>query len=324
MGHPTGALALLILLLFAPLARAGVGFQHLTIPDPQGPPIEVGVWYPTDAPAALTRIALFEDRLAPDAAVRGRDLPLVVMSHGRGGSFADHRDTAMALAEAGFVTAALTHTGDNWRDHSRSVGAMDERPRQLKVLVDYMLRDWRDHDRLDSRRVGAFGFSSGGFTVLAAAGGQPDLGRIRPHCLAHPDFYDCRLAAQAPSRPEAPTWTHDDRIKAVVVAAPALGYTFGRDGLTQVRQPVQLWRAADDTVLPAPHYADAVPAALPVAPEFHDVPGADHYDFLAPCVAVLARINLTICASRPGFDRPAFHSQFNEEVVAFFRRTLKP
>ena len=32
-------------------ADAAVGFQHFSINDPQGPPIEVGVWYPTDADA---------------------------------------------------------------------------------------------------------------------------------------------------------------------------------------------------------------------------------------------------------------------------------
>ena len=37
----------------------------------------------------------------------------------------------------------------------------------------------------------------GGFTVLAAAGGTPDLTRITAHCAAHPVFYACRLIAGA-------------------------------------------------------------------------------------------------------------------------------
>lgn len=317
------ALALAVLLLAAPTARASIGFQHLTIPDPQGPPIEVGVWYPAEAPPAPTQILLSQDLLAADAPVQGRRLPLVVMSHGLGGSFADHHDTAMALAEAGFVVAALTHTGDNWRDHSRAVGALDERPRQLKVLADYMLAAWSGHDRLDPARLGAFGFSSGGFTVLTAAGGEPDLGAVAPHCQAHPNYFDCRLIAGAPAAPRrVPVWAHDGRIRAVVAVAPALGFTFAPAGLGQVRQPLQLWRAQDDSILPAPDYADAVRAALPVAPDFHLVENADHFDFLAPCSAAMAKINPQICGSRPGFDRPAFHRQFNRDVVAFFRRAL--
>jgi predicted dienelactone hydrolase len=38
--------------------------------------------------------------------VIGRGLPLVVVSQGSDGSFAGHYDTALALAEVGFVVAA--------------------------------------------------------------------------------------------------------------------------------------------------------------------------------------------------------------------------
>jgi predicted dienelactone hydrolase len=305
-------------------AHAGVGFQMLSIPDPQGPPIEVGVWYPTDAPGKPTRVGPFEDPLAPGAPVSGRQLPLIVMSHGNGGYFGGHHDTALALAQAGFVAAALTHTGDNYQDQSKATQVW-ERPRQLKVLTDYMLASWRDHDRLDPDRVGAFGFSAGGFTVLAAAGGEPDITKVFPHCQAHPDFYDCRLMQRAhavvPSG--AIAWVHDPRIKAVVAAAPALGFTFGPEGLAHVRQPVQLWRAGDDQVLPHPYYAEAVRLALPTPPETHVVPHAGHYDFLAPCPPVMVQRNPEICTSEPGFDRTAFHAEFDREVVAFFERTLK-
>ena len=97
----------------------------------------------------------------------------------------------------------------------------------------------------------------------------------------------------------------DRRIKAIVVATPALGFTFDRSGLRTVTVPVQLWRAGDDRILPAPWYADAVRAALPRSPEFHDVAGAGHFDSLAPCAADAPR--LPICDGVPGFDRNGFH-----------------
>jgi predicted dienelactone hydrolase len=323
MNRLPGLVALLLLLAAAPFAQAAVGFQHFTVPDPLGPPLEVGVWYPTDAPPAPTRIELFEQELAVGAPVKGEKLPLVVISHGTGGSYAGHADTAFALAQAGFVAAALTHTGDNWRDHSRAVQIWD-RSRQLKALTDYMLGAWRDHARLDPDRVGAFGFSAGGFTVLVAAGGEPDLAATTAHCKLHPEGFECRMLAH--TKITAPThvaYAHDARIKALVVAAPALGYTFGADGLAAVRQPVQLWRAADDRELPAPFYAEAVRQELPQSPEFHDVPNAGHFDFLAPCSAALAKVDRFICTSARDFDRTAFHAEFNREVVRFFVRRLQ-
>jgi predicted dienelactone hydrolase len=100
-------------------------------------------------------------------------------------------------------------------------------------------------------------------------------------------------------------------LKALVVAAPALGFTF-TGGLDDLRIPVQLWRADDD----------AVRAALPTAPEFHAVPGAWHFDFLTPCSAELQKIAPPICRSARGFDRAAFQETFNATVVEFFQREL--
>ena len=291
--------------------------------------MEIGVWYPASADPVPTRLKLFTQRVAPDGPVQGRDLPLVVMSHGTGGDFAGHYDTALALAQAGFVVAALTHPGDNVNDHSRTTD-LKLRVRGLKRLIDYMTSEWPLR-AVDIRRIGAFGFSAGGFTVLATAGGRPRLSRIGAHCAAHPDFYDCGLMRRPPALVTlfgglaSLGWPAPDAgIRAAVIAAPALGFTFGRDGLAGVRAPVQLWRAEQDAVLPHPFYAEAVRAALPRSPEMHVVPGAGHYDFLAPCSAALRAAVPVICTSAPGFDRSAFHARFDAEVVRFFQATLAP
>jgi predicted dienelactone hydrolase len=64
-------------------------------------------------------------------------MSLIIISHGRRGSFLDHRDTAQALADAGFVVAAISHPGDNARDsrHSDDLSAFVERPADIKRLI---------------------------------------------------------------------------------------------------------------------------------------------------------------------------------------------
>lgn len=316
-------LALASTALVSPAWAANAGFVVVQVPDPRGPPITVGVWYPTNAPAFPMKLGIGDQVAAPGAPLVGDHLPLIVMSHGNGGFFGGHADTAQALAEAGFVVAALTHTGDNYADQSRATD-MPNRPRQLSVLIDYMLTAAPMHAAIDPERVGAFGFSSGGFTVLAAAGGEPDLALLAPHCKAHPEFFDCKLAAghALPTDASKLVWTHDTRIKAVVSAAPALGYSFTKAGLAKVTVPLQLWRAADDQILPDPFYASAVRANLPKAPDWHVVPKAGHFDFLTPCNAQGQATAAAICASAPGFDRAAFHKDFDRSVVAFFTANL--
>ncbi len=317
-----GAAAWLVL-SSAACARA-VGFTRISVPDGTNPPLEVGIWYPADASPKPTPIGPFIQTVALDGAIRGSRLPLVVLSHGTGGELTGHSDTALALAAAGFVAAAPTHTGDNPRDHSRVLDIAD-RARQLRTVIGFMVSRWHP-GMVDASRIGAFGFSAGGFTVLVAAGGTPDFRLIGPHCAAHPAFFDCRLIGShgqaTAAAPPPSAFVHDVRIRAIVVAAPALGFTFTRQGLAAVTVPVQLWRAVEDSILPSPDYADAVKAGLPRSPEMHLVPDADHYDFLAPCSEGLARAVPAICVSRPGFDRTAFHRAFDDSVVAFFRRTL--
>ena len=289
----------------APMIRDGVIVARLSIPDGDQPAIEAGFWVPTDEAA--------------------KPRPLIVISHGNGGDFRSHHDTATALAKAGFVVVALTHTGDNWRDQSRATDLVG-RTRQLSVVIDYMTRDWSARDGIDADRIGAFGFSAGGFTVLAAAGGDPDLSRLADHCRANPGFYDCRLIGQHAGTMKdgaaAPRLPHDARIKALAVAAPALGFTFTKEGLSRVTQPVQLWQAGADQILPAPFYVEPVRDALPVTPEYRRVEGAAHFDFLPPCSPQLAAAAPMICTPTPGFDRAAFHETLNREMIRFFKTHL--
>jgi predicted dienelactone hydrolase len=315
------AAGLAMWLLHAPAHAGAVGFTRLAVPDPGHPPLDVGVWYPTTATPHPTQVGLYTQMLAQDGPIAGGHWPLVVLSHGHGGEFAGHSDTALALAEAGFVAAAPTHAGDNYRDDSAALD-IQARTRHLHAVIDYMVAHWAAH-AVDPTRIGVFGFSAGGFTVLAAAGGEPDLRLVAPHCAAHPGFYDCTMTTSyhQPSVPSAVV--HDPRIRAVVAAAPALGFVFLPAGLRGVTMPVQLWRAENDQILPSPFYVEPVAAGLPRTPEVHLVANADHFDFLAPCPPTLAHMAPVICTSRPGFDRGAFHRDFDREVVAFFERNLK-
>ncbi|MGN6317327.1 alpha/beta hydrolase family protein [Trinickia sp.] len=320
--------AVLLSLIAGPAFAFDVGFQEVKIPNGAEPALVAGVWYPTNEPAAPHALGDVTQTVAPDAPVAGNHLPLIVMSHGGAGWYGSHYETALALARAGFVAAAVSHAGDTFDDQSR-VLQLWRRPAQLRRLVDYMVDGWRGREQLDAARIGAFGFSNGGFTVLVAAGGIPDLLKVEPFCEAHSDQDLCRALQQAHvdvhAVGEVPpsAWVHDPRIKAIVIAAPAFGFAFGKAGLGDVRAPVQLWSAADDRHQPHPNYDEPVRDDLPHAPEYRLVANAGHYDFLPPCDTRLSQVRPEICKSLPGFDRAAFHERFNAGVVRFFRAALR-
>jgi predicted dienelactone hydrolase len=178
-----------------------VGFQQIQAADAGSTPLAMAVWYPTDGrPLPTTLLGVNLMSVASDGSVAGSALPLVVISHGNGGGPGSHVDLALALAQQGFVVVAPLHTGDSFTDQS-AVGSsrwLVDRTRHIHSAIDHMLNVWPARDQIDAGRIGAYGFSAGGFTALTAIGGAPDLQGLASHCSANPEFV-CKLLAEARS-----------------------------------------------------------------------------------------------------------------------------
>ncbi|WP_026433559.1 alpha/beta hydrolase family protein [Paracidovorax oryzae] len=306
--------------LCAVLAPDGhaAGLAFIDVPaDAQGPALRGAVWSPCATPAAPIALPPLVLQGVRDCPVAGSHLPLVVMSHGTGGSALGHHDTAQALADAGFVVAAVHHPGDNFQDLSRQakLSAFTTRPQDMRRLVDYMLGRWPGRAALAPQWVGIFGFSRGGYTALAVAGAQPDWALRRDLCPAGSPLPLCREIASGAVPPATPP---DPRIRAAVVVDPLS--VFNARGLRNVRISLQLWASELGGDGVTPESVRAVRDGLPTAPEWHVARGAAHFAFLAPCSDGMARQAPEICRDGPGFDRTAFHDSFNAAVVAFFRR----
>jgi predicted dienelactone hydrolase len=312
----------LILLLATPQAQAA-GIRLIKIDaGPAGPEIAGAVWYPCATPAqdaGSDNLALSGVKECP---LIGDELPLIVMSNGRMGRFGNHHDTAAALADAGFVIAAINHPKDNGRDHSGtdSLEVLAGRSGDIKRLVDFMLGAWPGSARVDGRRVGLFGFSMGGYTGLVVIGGNPDFRKGHPRC-ARSDLRVLPVCGQLengelPS--EAPA--HDPRVRAAVIIDPCPEFLLP-DHLKAVTIPVQL--SSSDPALDADGLsgccAVTIRERLPSKPEWHFVENAKHFSFLTVCSPKEAQDEPRLCTDAPGFDRIAFHQQFHTDMIAFFR-----
>jgi predicted dienelactone hydrolase len=306
-------------------SAANVGFGVEQVPA-DGGPVALAVWYPTSSPPQPTPMpggAVLD--IAPRGKVAGAGLPLIVVSHGNGGSALSHVDLAMALAAAGFVVAAPTHPGDNYADASRQ-GAADLyniRAAHLRAVIDYMLAQWPSAPAIDPGRIGAYGMSAGAFTVLTLAGGVPRMEAIAEHCRKQPEFV-CRALAELKSpllegAAGSGTFRADPRVKAIAIAAPGLGFAFEGGGLRDVSVPVQLWYGDRDETVPAASNAAIIQRELGPLVETHVVPGAAHMSFLAPCGEPRLPV---VCTDPDGFDRVAAHAAMNAEVVRFFQARL--
>lgn len=299
-----------------------VGIRQVMVADPGHPAIPVMLIYPTSDKPRLMLSGTGAIRLARGGAVAGDHLSVVVMSHGTGGAALSHLDTALALAEAGYLVAAPQHPGDNYQDDS-AVGAprwIEDRARQLVRINDFVLTEWDGRSHLDPARLGLFGFSAGGTAGLVVLGGEPDMSTVPSHCATAPELV-CKLTKPGPA---ARGWTHDARVRAAVIVAPGFGFAFDRPGLANVTAPIQLWAGDRDSTVPMATNAAIVGSLLPTRPDFHLASGAAHLSFLPPCGLGKLILPRMLCTDPEGFDRAAFHRTFNREVVAFFNASLVP
>lgn len=315
------------------------GWRQVSIagPGPQALATTVALYYPTSAATRAIPMGLFTPNVAingvPESTVKG----LIVLSHGTGGSELGHSRLAEGLAEQGYLVAALRHPRDNWQDQSLyndgAAAYFSERPRQVSWVIDALLRDpqWKDRITADARgpKVGAVGHSAGGYTVLALAGGVPDVSRITQHCEANraadPIFCQTGRTSESASRssatslPVAPL--ADPRVRAVVALAP-VGVVFTAQSLAAIRLPVAVYAADNDRWLVPRFHADWLAQNVPSA-QLHRVPNAWHFAFMDTPGMAIATPDGDIRDDPSGFDRAGYLRQLAKDLPAFFDRALK-
>jgi len=311
----------IVLGLFGVTSAHAAGVRNFDIPaSATGPAIRLLVWTPCAEPAQEMDARGATFFATPACPITGEKLPLIVISHGRRGWFGGHHDTAAALADAGFVVAALNHPGDTWRDTSRtdSLSVLVERPADMKRLIDYMLDVWPDASRIDARRIGLYGFSFGGYTGLVVIGGDPDLRNGLPGCETS-RLKACRQLENG-ELPDLPI-AHDPRVKAAVIVDPFPAFLFPEKNLNGITVPIQLWSSdpAQNADGLSGCCAATINQRLPAKPDYHFVQGAKHYSFLATCTPNETQAAPAICTDAPGFDRVDFHARLHADIVSFFR-----
>jgi predicted dienelactone hydrolase len=319
-----GSLLLVVALLAAEVRAAGI--REIDIPADVGQPaILAQLWTPCAAPAP----EIVVNRGKPPTIIRGvkdcafpqKSLPLVLISHGGFEDRFSHHDTAEFLADAGFAVVALDHTQDNapkiGTKSAEDISSFLVRTLDIKRVIDFLASHPPAGLDIDWNRVGFYGFSRGGYTGLVLAGAVPDFDSLVIEC---PEKYlMCRQIKQHEIPVHAPGY--EPRIKAYVIADP-VSFFPGKPSLRNVRAPVQLWSSESGGMGVRPEEVSAIAMNLPVEPEFHRVAGSGHLSFDCPCSSDQVSAHLFVCTDPPGFDRTAFHKDFNTQVLGFFRKNL--
>ena len=339
--------------------EAKVGYTNLTVAGAtaeRGDPsdrLRVVVWYPA-APGAVVHpidvgppdVPFFSEgdgardaQIAPTAA----KLPFIVVSHGTGGTNMDLSWLCAGLAAHGYVVASVDHPGNNALDKPTVAGSTLwwQRANDLSRTIDGVLAVPRFAPLIDASRIGAAGFSLGGYSVLVLGGARGDVRRIEAYCAHDPASPVCTevgtpgiadIAAQAKKLSAADplfreaiaenaTSHRDARVRAILAISPALGPALIPQSLRDMTVPVAFIAGFGDPVLPVDDNVIPDALAIPNA-ELTILPKpAGHYTFLTDCAPAGRERFRSICDDA-GPSRRAVHERALSLAHAFFDRTL--
>jgi predicted dienelactone hydrolase len=346
----------IFVILAAAQAHAGpVGETHRLPSDPTASlrdaahrsELRVVVWYPAAADAVEQDLTIgppakpmFDvGSVAPDAAFApdSNQLPVILLSHGFGGSARMMGWFGIAMARKGYVVVAVDHPGNNGADTMTIAGAALwwDRAEDLRVALNATAQDKTIGPHMDLSRVGVAGFSAGGFTALVAAGAQVDRSRFFQFCRANADDGICRpqkefafttedaedLMKRPEIRAEVAHASDDHAVPQVRVAfamAPGLVQALAPASLQHMRLPVEIILGNADTVAP-PATNGLVAAGMIPKASLIRLPGVGHYDFLSTCTDS-GRLLSPLCKTDVPQDDT--HRQAIEAAEAFFNRHL--
>jgi predicted dienelactone hydrolase len=310
------------------------------------------IWYPAE-PSSVEQPQFIGNPDAPfakagkaarDAApiAAPEEFPLILVSHGIGGSSAMMAWFGSGLAAHGFIVAAVNHPGNNALEDYTIPGAIfwGERARDLSVVLDQMLADSTFGPRINPKRIGAAGFSLGGLSVIEIAGGIAELSRYQDFCkspkadgmcadtLEYPGLL-AKATALAKTDPaiqaglsENSKSHRDPRVRAIFAIAPAIGPAFAPDSLAKISIPVQVVAGAVDNVVPIDTSARFFAAHIPGA-QLTIFQAVGHYTFLGTCAELGDRTRPQLCLDQAGILRDDIHAQTVNLAYHFFDTNLK-
>ena len=300
--------------------------------DHRARPIAASVWYPAanatyrapvgDGPIFDPTFAFIGPAIAKGAH------PLILLSHGSGGSADSLGWLTSGLVANGAMVLAVNHPGSTSGDSSpRRSADLEARANDLTAALDMILADSAFAPFIDQDRIGVVGFSLGGATALGLAGVRFDGATQDARCSNSPEAADCvffRLGGvRFANDPGFGAEARDPRISRAVIVDPGFGGAVVPDTLQSALAGITLINLGDIDRLGA---ADVGPngnnlaSRLPDA-SYVEIAPANHFTFLGTCKPRAAALleeakDDPICTDPEGTDRAAVHLQLIEAIAS--------
>ncbi|UXS32480.1 alpha/beta fold hydrolase [Agrobacterium tumefaciens] len=343
-------LAAIVIFFTAPaaVAQSAIGFRQIELPDGAGArALAVSFWYPA-APSGKSEVvgenaAFYGLDVQPSAPLLAGARPLVLLSHGFGGSWRNLNWIAGELVQQGYVVAAPDHNGESFtEENATEIVPLWERPRDISRTLTALLDSDQLAGKIDSKRIAVIGHSLGGWTAMELVGARysAELAlrdchgeKAPPQCKAPRLLAKVGIVGDGKADPRLSMDLSDVRIRAAIALdlGPASGFL--PESLQGVDVPVLVLAAGVETPEIAAIKADSdyIARYLPKATTlYREIPDASHFSFMQICkpngekiVEELSPGEGFVCRDGGGRDRTAIHVQMAEAITGFLKVEMR-
>jgi len=291
------------------------------------------VMYPTDAiaePQPFASNPVFQGvTVIPGAEPGDGSYPLVLLSHGMGGTVRALSWLSEGLAARGAIVASVNHPNSTWGDFELARATEHwTRALDMRAVLNHMITSAEFADLIDTDRIMAAGFSYGGWTALSLGGVQGDLAGYAAHCEMFPErsahCSDIRAAGVNLSQFSAELWNAphgDGRVTHVAAIDPGLVWGLGEIGLQIPAENLRLIALGDgeDRLFATDFDASGFAGLMRGAAITRIVP-ATHFSEMPLCTALGAEILAEegedpVCTDPADADRPAIHQMIIDALA---------
>lgn len=302
-------------------------------------PVITEIWYPTEESLSDDDkyfSPFMRSFTARDATPTSGEYPLILFSHGNGGSRTSMEWLAQSFVESGYIVAAVDHWGNTFEN---KIGIEFIKPWERPLDLSFALTELLAHPIfggiINSDQIGALGFSYGGYTVIALGGAVLDYNALLNYYNTEEGLNDIAQIKEFPNLADKMNDSSfiqmtkglpdlkDDRIQSIFAISPGTAMGFNDDSqFKEVDIPVFIIGCEADRVTPVGNYARRYHSFIEHS-EYYEFEGAvGHYVMLAQVNEQVKKEVPYVFVDHPSVDRKKVHQKVADLAIPFFEKNL--